>query len=113
MRSILDTLSVAQSYDITLMLFLLPHALLGAVTNGTAGASEEDAACPANSCPSPVHEAIVHEVSAVVRLSVPGRSLDDAAATHMQPQTALHLQAILGAFDALQRCAPPMHLHTC
>lgn len=108
MRSILDTLSVAQSYDIALMLFLMPHALLGAITAPAAQAAAGSTAEQGGSRPgaeNPVHEAIVQEVAAVVRLSVVGRSLDEAAASSTQPQTALHLQAILGALDALQKCA--------
>jgi hypothetical protein len=106
MHAMLDVLRAAQRYDITLMLFLLPHMLLGVIVSQTAAnegkgasSSKDRSKAPTNS----VHEAIVLEVLAVARLCTTGHSLDDATAA--QPQAALHLQAFLGALDALQQCA--------
>lgn len=93
----LDVLRAAQSYDITLMLFLLPHMLLGVII------SQESRKSGADAVPCPVHEAIVQEVLAVAQLCTTGRTLDEATAASTQTQAALHLQAFLGALDALQR----------
>lgn len=106
MLSMLDVLRAAQSYDITLMLFLLPHVLLGVIISQPAASNTKDARKQGSKAPpNLVHEAIVQEVLAVARLCSTGCSLDDATAASSQPQAALHLQAFLGALDALQRCA--------
>ena len=97
MHSMLDVLRAAQSYDVTLMLFLLPHMLLGVII------SQEPSKKGATAAACPVHEAIVQEVLAVAQLCTTGRTLDEATADSAQPQAALHLQAFLGALDALQR----------
>lgn len=111
MHSILDVLRAAQSYDITLMLFLLPHMLLGVIKSQPASNLSKDAIKRGEKAPpNAVHEAIVQEVLAVARLCSTGRSLDDASASSSQPQAALHLQAFLGALDALQRCATLVHM---
>lgn len=102
----LDVLRAAQSYDITLMLFLLPHVLLGVITSQPPASVGRHAGKQGRKAPpQAVHEAIVAEVLAVARLCSTGCSLDDSTAASSQPQAALHLQAFLGALDALQRCA--------
>jgi hypothetical protein len=108
----LDVLRAAQSYDITLMLFLLPHVLLGVIISQPPGNHSKDASKNGSKPPvNAVHEDIVQEVLAVARLCSTGCSLDDAAAASAQPQAALHLQAFLGALDALQQCAPNSSCH--
>ena len=112
MYSMLDVLRAAQSYDVTLMLFLLPHVLLGVITSQPAGNTGKGAGKGGQKAPpSAVHEAIVAEVLAVARLCSSGRSLDDSSAASSPPQAALHLQAFLGALDALQRCVLPSDPH--
>lgn len=99
----------AQSYDIPLMLFVLPHVLLGAITAGPAdGRSRRSAPAPEGSLApdgQAAGTAILEEVAAVAARCCGGSDLSAAAAPAAQPHEALHLQAILGALDTLKRYA--------
>lgn len=115
-RSILEAVGPAQSYDIQLMLFVLPNVLLGAITAPAAGGRSRRSAVPAAADGAIVPDgpaaqtAILQEVAAVAARCSGGTDLAAAAAPTAQPHEALHLQAILGALDTLQRCAC---LHHC
>eukprot|EP00892_Ulva_mutabilis_P006464 jgi/Ulvmu1/418/UM001_0425.1 len=108
-RSILEAVSPAQSYDIQLMLFVLPYVLLGAITAPSAeGRSRRSAPAAAPEGPivpdgQAAQTAILEEVAAVATLCCGGAGLEAAAPPTAQPREALHLQAILGALDTLKR----------
>jgi len=108
----------AQSYDIQLMLFVLPYVLLGAITESGADArSHSAAAAVPKSGVGPdgqaAQTAILEEVAAVATRCCGGAGLDAVTQPTAQPREALHLQAILGALDTLKRCVLPPHLHAC
>jgi hypothetical protein len=125
-RSVLDTVSPAQSYDIQLMLFALPHVLLGAVTALTENRSRRSMPAPTVSGITPNSKeachAIIAEIAAVAVRCCAGSNVEEVTQLAGQPKEALHLQAIVGALDALTRCVPASSLirrccwfnqHTC
>lgn len=112
-RAILEAVSPAQSYDIQLMLFVLPYVLLGAITassgDGRSRRSAPAAAPEGGIVPDgqAAQAAILEEVAAVATLCCGGAGLEAVTPPTAQPREALHLQAILGALDTLKRCGPP------
>lgn len=86
----------AQRYDTDIMLLILPHALFFAIT-----ASDSPEAVPNTdklaSTGAEARAAVLTEVGAVVAACLA------ESGSNGTPHTALHLQAIMAAFDALER----------
>jgi hypothetical protein len=106
MRSILDTVSLAQRYDINLMLCVLPHVLFFAITAPETAATDGLASIQPDGEAARV--AVLEEIGAVTAQCFPGENLQQAGAVGSMPSAALHLQAIMTALDSLQRCVPSL-----
>lgn len=120
-HKILEAASLAQRYDVALMLFALPHVLFAAITafDAAPGSDKlaatlfEEAEEPADGgdaslivCGARARRAVVAEIAAVAArccAAARGRAVGGAAPA---PDAALHLQAIVSALDALTECVP-------
>jgi hypothetical protein len=101
--SILDTVSLAQRYDVPLMLFVLPYALFGALT-ASPSLEEEAGSCASSGAGCErARKNILREIGAVAKECCPVRDLSALGASSTTPWAPLHLQAIFTGLDALQR----------
>jgi len=98
-QQLLELTNVAQRFDIPLMLFILPHSLLAAMTAPPAADPPSPAAAGADGAAARL--AVLAEIGAVVRACQPAEG--GGAGRGKAP--AMHLQAIVSALDSLHRRA--------